>query len=121
MSLGLGLLDFGFYLAMTARRRATSFAVLRALGWNSDKLWGLLTVEQATLITPALFIGVLLGGLLAYLLLPFLALLGGETLQFPLLEITQLLIALVVSFALLLGVTAAFLQRMSINQVLREE
>jgi len=121
VSLGLGLLDFGFYLAMTARRRATSFAVLRALGWNSDKLWGLLTVEQATLITPALFIGVLLGGLLAYLLLPFLALLGGETLQFPLLEITQLLIALVVSFALLLGVTAAFLQRMSINQVLREE
>ncbi|MEO8394896.1 MAG: hypothetical protein ABI700_18010, partial [Chloroflexota bacterium] len=27
VSLGLGLLDFGFYLAMTARRRATSFAV----------------------------------------------------------------------------------------------
>ncbi|MBN8637196.1 MAG: FtsX-like permease family protein [Anaerolineae bacterium] len=121
VSLGLGLLDFGFYLAMTARRRATSFAVLRALGWNSNKLWRLLTVEQAALITPALVIGVLLGGLLAYLLLPFLALLGGETLQFPLLEITYLLIALVVAFALLLGITAAYLQRMSINQVLREE
>ncbi len=121
VSLGLGLLDFAFYLAMTARRRATSFAVLRALGWHSQKLWGLLTVEQAALITPALLVGVLLGGLLAYLLLPFLALLGGETLQFPIPEISQLLIVLVLAFALLLGTTVIFLQRMSVNQVLREE
>ena len=121
VSLGLGLLDFGFYLAMTARRRATSFAVLRALGWHSGKLWRLLTVEQAALITPALVVGVLLGGLLSYLLLPFLALLGGETLQFPIFEITRLLIALVIAFALLLTATAAYLQRMSLNQVLREE
>ncbi|MEO8395774.1 MAG: FtsX-like permease family protein, partial [Chloroflexota bacterium] len=112
---------FGFYLAMTARRRATSFAVLRAMGWNSRKVWGLLTVEQATLIAPALVVGVLVGEGLSYLLLPFLSLLGGATLRFPLLEIGGLLLALIVGFAILLGVTAITLQRMSLNQVLRQE
>ena len=121
VSLGLGLLDFGFYLAMTARRRATSFAVLRAMGWNARKVWGLLTVEQATLIVPALIVGVLVGAGLAYLLLPFLTLLGGATLRFSLLEISGLLLALIVGFAILLGVTAVRLQRMSLNQVLRQE
>jgi len=121
VSLGLGLLDFGFYLAMTARRRATSSAVLRAMGWNSCKVWGLLTVEQATLIIPALVVGVIVGAGLAYLLLPFLTLLGGATLSFPLLEIGGLLLALLFGFTLLLGVTAVTLQRMSLNQVLRQE
>ncbi|MEP7293113.1 MAG: FtsX-like permease family protein, partial [Chloroflexota bacterium] len=119
VSLGLGLLDFAFYLAMTARRRATSFAVLRAMGWNSRKVWGLLTVEQAALVTPALVVGVALGALLAYLLLPFLALLGGEALRLPFDQIGGLLVALVFAFALLLGITARFIQRMSVHTVLR--
>ncbi len=121
VSLGLGLLDFGFYLAMTARRRATSFAVLRAMGWNAGKVWGLLTVEQATLVTPALIVGVAVGVGLAYVLLPFLALLGGASLRFPAAEIGGLLLALVIGFAILLGATAVALQRMSLNQVLRQE
>jgi hypothetical protein len=119
VSLGLGILDFGFYMAMTAQRRAMSFAVLRAMGWNSRRLWGLLTVEQTALVIPALAIGVGLGAALAYLLLPFLALLGRESLLLPLSGIGGLLVALIIAFTALLGGTAIFLQRMNVNQTLR--
>ena len=119
VALALGLLDFAFYLAMTARRRANAFAVLRALGWKAERLWGMLTVEQAALVAPALIIGVGLGGVLAYLLLPFLALIGDETLRFPMGQIGMLLVALVVGFAALLSWAAVTLRRMSVNQMLR--
>jgi hypothetical protein len=62
---------------------------------------------------------VALGGALAYLLLPFLELVGGEALRFPLLEVGGLLLALVISFSLLLGLTALFLRRQQVHQVLR--
>ena len=71
------------------------------------------------LITPALLIGSLIGAGLAYLLLPFLALVGGETLQLPLLGMIGLLLTLVVSFTILMGAAAVLLRRMSVNQVLR--
>ncbi len=119
VSLALSVLDFGFYLAVTARRRAVSFAVLQSMGWESRNIWGQLAVEQAALITPALLVGVALGGALAYLLLPFLELIGGEALRFPLLEVGGLLLALVIAFSLLLAVTAVFLRRRQVHQVLR--
>jgi len=119
VSLILGLLDFGFYLAMTTSRRASSFAVLRAFGWQGARVWGLLTIEQAALVLPALVIGLGLGGMLAYLLLPFLALFGDEALRFPLGQIGVLLFALVIGFAVLLIWAAFVITRMSVGQALR--
>lgn len=119
VSLLLSLLDFGFYLVVTARQRAFSFGVLRALGWDARHIWRLLFVEQVVLIAPALVIGSLLGLGLAYLLLPFLALVGSETLRVPWLAVGGLLLALVIAFTALMGVAAIFLRRMSVNQVLR--
>lgn len=60
-----------------------SYAVLQAMGWQPRRLLGLLSVEQAAFITPALFVGVLLGLLVAALMLPFLALTGQQVLQIP--------------------------------------
>ncbi|MBN1680278.1 MAG: ABC transporter permease [Anaerolineae bacterium] len=119
ISLGLSLLDFGFYLMVTARQRSYTFAVLRSLGWNAGHIWRLLFIEQIVLIAPALIIGSAIGAGLAYLLLPFLALVGGENLQLPWLGLLGLLLVLVVSFTILMGVAAIFLRRMSVNQVLR--
>ncbi|NUQ07049.1 MAG: FtsX-like permease family protein [Anaerolineae bacterium] len=119
ISLLLGLLDFAFYLVMTASRRATTFAVLRAMGLNGARLWGLLTAEQLTLIVPAIGVGVLLGALLAALLIPFLSLYGDEGLLIPVGQIGGLLLVFIVSFtALLTGATIA-LTRSKIGQVLR--
>ncbi len=121
VSLSLSLLDFAFYMAVTTRRRAVSFAVLRSIGWDAGKIWGLLTVEQAAFITPALFVGVTLGTLLAYLILPFLGLIGASTLQVPVMGVLGLLLILIASFTLLLSITAHVLRRASLNRILRLE
>jgi hypothetical protein len=119
VSLLLSLLDFGFYLAVTARRRSLGFAVLQALGWNANHLWALLVAEQTALVIPALLVGVALGAALAYVILPFLALVGGETLKLPILGLIGLLVALVVGFGVLLFATALWLRKLNVNQVLR--
>ena len=66
-----------------------------------------------------LIIGVLLGLGLAYLILPFLALIGSQTLQLPLMGILLLLLVFVIAFVLILRLTAAILHRFSLNQVMR--
>ncbi len=119
VSLALALLDFGFYLAMTVSRRATSFAVLRAFGWQRAQVWGLLIFEQAALVVPALVIGLGLGVMLAYLLAPFLALFGDETLRFPMAQIGVLYVVLVIGFAALLAGTAVIISRVGVGQALR--
>ena len=119
ISLLLSLLDFAFYLVVTARQRLFTFGVLRALGWDTRHIWQLLFVEQAALVGPALVVGSAIGAALAYLLLPFLALAGAETLRMPWLSWLGLLATLAGGFALLMGVAAALLRRMSVNQVLR--
>ena len=79
----------------------------------------MLFVELVVLNTPALVIGSLIGMGLAYLLLPFLALVGSETLRVPWRALGGMLLALVAAFTVLMGVAAIFLRRMSVNQVLR--
>jgi ABC-type antimicrobial peptide transport system permease subunit len=113
------LLDFAFYIAVTAKQRSFTFGVLRSLGWNSGNIWKLLFIEQITLVTPALIIGTVIGVGLAYLLLPFLVLVGSSTLQLPILKLLLLIAAMVGGFTFLLILTALWLRRMSVNQVLR--
>lgn len=119
VSLMLSLLDFAFYMAMTVRRRATTFGVLRALGWRARDLMLLLIVEQAAFITPALIMGIGIGLILAYLILPFLALIGALTLLVPVGQIMLLVILLVVSFTSMLLLTTQTLRRVSLNAVMR--
>lgn len=119
VSLLLSLLDFAFYLAVTARRRSLGFAVLRALGWNLNRIWALLVTEQAVLVIPALLVGIALGAALAYVILPFLALFGGAALSLPLRSLGILFLALLVGFGVLAFVAAWWLRRLNINQVLR--
>ncbi|GAB4420962.1 MAG: hypothetical protein Kow00106_17750 [Anaerolineae bacterium] len=119
VALGLAVLDFAFYLAVTARRRAVSFAVLQAIGWEARNIWGLLAVEQAVLITPAMMVGLVLGALLAYLLFPFLTLVDNATFSFPLKAVASLLLILAVAFVLLLTATSAVVRRIGPAQTLR--
>lgn len=120
VSLGLAVLDFGIYLAMSVRQRATSFAVLRAMGWDTRHIWGLLAIEQTALAVPALLVGTALGILLAYLLLPFLTLTRVPALQLPPGELLALLAMLLISFVALLSWTASALRRHKAHEILRE-
>lgn len=115
----LSLLDFAFYIVVTAKQRSFTFGVLRSLGWNANNIWQMLLIEQITLVIPAIIIGSLLGAGLAYLLLPFLSLVGGATLQIPIVSVLLLILTLVIGFVILLVFTAMWLRQMSVNQVLR--
>ncbi len=119
VSLILSLLDFGFYLAVTAKRRSLGFAVLQALGWNGQRIWAQLVAEQTVLVIPALIVGVILGGALAYVILPFLRLLGGVTLILPPGNLAALLLTLLAGFGALTLGAAWWLRRLNINRVLR--
>ena len=119
VSFTLSLLDFAFYIAVTAKQRSFTFGVLRSLGWDANNIWRMLLVEQITLVIPALIVGSLLGAALAYLLLPFLSLVGGATLSIPMLDLLVLILTLVGGFVALLVFTALWLRQMSVNQVLR--
>ncbi|MFN8420741.1 MAG: ABC transporter permease [Anaerolineae bacterium] len=119
VSLLLSLLDFAFYLVVTARRRSLGFAVLRSLGWNVNNIWVLLVAEQAALVVPALLVGIGLGAGLAYVILPFLALAGGQTLQVPTVSLLILVIILLLGFGALSLGAAGWLRRLNVNQVLR--
>ncbi len=115
----LSLLDFAFYIVVTAKQRSFTFGVLRSLGWNANNIWQMLLIEQITLVIPAIIIGSILGAGLAYLLLPFLSLVGGATLQVPILSVLILIFTLMMGFVILLIFTALWLRQMSVNQVLR--
>ncbi|MCB9451386.1 MAG: hypothetical protein H6672_08090 [Anaerolineaceae bacterium] len=119
LALALILLDFAFYLGVSLRRRAVSFAVLRVMGWRRNHLLGLMLVEQAAFITPALLVGVLLGVLMAYVILPFLALIGGTTLQLPVGAVALLLGTLVGSFSVLLLALGFAYQRGGLADTMR--
>jgi FtsX-like permease family len=119
VSLLLSLLDFGTYLAATARRRAIGYAVLQAMGWQRQRIWAQVICEQAVLVLPALVIGVLLGVVLGYLILPFLSLAGGVALVLPAVSILVLIAILLVGFTWLAAGAAAWLVRLDVNQTLR--
>lgn len=119
VSLALILLDFAFYIVVSMKQRAMAFAVLRAMGLTRRSILGLLSVEQAAFITPALVIGVLLGLLVAYIILPFLALIGSTTLQMPLDDVVLLLGVLVTAFTLMLVVMAVTFQRRGMTDAMR--
>jgi FtsX-like permease family len=119
VSLWLSLLDFAFYMAVTARRRSLGFAVLRALGWNINRIWLQLLAEQTMLILPALLIGIALGAILAYVILPFLALFSGTTLTVPISGVLFLAGSLIIGFIVLSFFTARWLRGLDMNRVLR--
>lgn len=119
ISLGLILLDFAFYMSVTIRQRTTSFAVLRAMGWERKKIWGQLLFEQIAFITPALIVGFGFGMLLGYLILPFLGIEGISYLQLPLVDFGVLTLILIGGFAVILMIFGILLGRLAINQMIR--
>jgi len=120
VSLSLGILSFALYLIMMARRRSLSFAILQAMGWSSNHLWRLLLVEQLALLIPAIIVGVLLGIVLGYMVLPFLSLSGTTILLIPIGQIGLLVFGFMAIFLTLIGIMSITLGRLQITSTLRQ-
>ncbi|QPC81386.1 ABC transporter permease [Phototrophicus methaneseepsis] len=119
VSLILSLIDFGFYLAVTIQQRSLTFATLLAMGWPTRAVVRMLLIEQAAFVVPSLVIGLLIGGVLAYLLLPLLGLLGTLALQVPILPIAALGAILIGAFVLMLWLMAGVLRRAQVATMMR--
>ncbi len=75
----LAVLGSLIYSALTARQRATQFAVLRTLGASGGQLVRLLLGEQLAIYLFGLLVGTVLGALLATATLPYLEFGGGQS------------------------------------------
>ena len=65
----ISLGSFAAHLVFITSQRRSQFAVLRAIGWDSNQLYGLLLLEQLVLVLSGLLLGTGLGILLAWLTL----------------------------------------------------
>ena len=65
----ISLGGFAAHLVFIISQRRSQFAVLRAIGWDSNQLYGLLLLEQMVLVLSGLILGTGLGVLLAWLTL----------------------------------------------------
>ncbi len=119
ISIILILIDFSFYIAITTQRRRQEYAVLQALGWEYRKLWRLILTEQAIFLFPALFIGAILGMLIAILVSPFMSLTTNQALQVPITQFVLLCTALVTAFAGILRLIANYVHRIKPADALR--
>jgi ABC-type lipoprotein release transport system permease subunit len=77
------VLGFAVSAAVSTSERTTEFAVLRSLGLSSRQLSAWLALEGGITVLLALVGGILLGGLVAWLVLPFVSLAGEGGKPFP--------------------------------------
>jgi hypothetical protein len=122
----LSLVGFGTHFVLSARRRATSYGVLRAMGASAGQIYNSLIVEQLVLIVFGLGFGTCLGVLLNRLVLPGLPLtLGAQAAVppfYPLEDwwaVGRLYLALSLAFLVILGGATIWLWQARVHRILR--
>ncbi len=122
----LSLLGFATHFYMSARQRATSYGVLRAIGLSPRQLYTTLILEQLVLLLSGLAIGTGLGYLLNQLTLTDLPItLDGTPTIPPFIpqsgwqDVGQIYLTLTIAFLMTLGIATLLLWRSQLHQVLR--
>jgi hypothetical protein len=122
----LSLVGFATHFYTSARRRATVYGVMRAMGLSPRQLYGSLVLEQVVLILAGLALGTVLGVLLNQLTLPRLPVTLGDQLPIPpfrphsdWLAVGRIYVGLALAFLVSLGVATALLWRARVHRILR--
>ncbi|MCP5099952.1 MAG: ABC transporter permease, partial [Chloroflexi bacterium] len=122
----LSLLGFATHFYMSARQRAMSYGVLRAIGLSPRQLYTILTLEQVVLVLSGLAVGTGLGYMLNQLTLSDLPItLGGSAPVPPFIPqsgwqgVGQIYLTLAIAFLITLGLATILLWRSQLHQVLR--
>jgi hypothetical protein len=120
------VVGFAVSAAVSTSERTTEFAVLRSLGLSSRQLSGWLALEGGITVLLALVGGIFLGGLVAWLVLPFVSLAGEGGKPFPevIVELPWEAVALLAGsllavLALVVGAQLLLLRRLSLAPALR--
>ena len=122
----LSLVGFATHFYTSARRRATTYGVMRAMGLSPRQLYGSLVLEQVVLILAGLALGTVLGVLLNQLTLPRLPITLGEQPPIPpfrphsdWLAVGRIYVGLAMAFLTSLGIATMLLWRGRVHRVLR--
>jgi len=120
------VVGFAVSAAVSTSERTTEFAVLRSLGLSSRQLSGWLALEGGITVLLSLVGGIVLGGLVAWLVLPFVSLAGEGGRPFPevIVELPWEAVALLAGsllavLALVVGVQLILLRRLALAPALR--
>jgi hypothetical protein len=120
------VVGFAVSAAVSTSERTTEFAVLRSLGLSSRQLSAWLALEGGITVLLALLGGILLGGVVAWLVLPFVSLAGEGGRPFPevIVELPWEAVALLAGsllavLALVVGVQLLLLRRLALAPALR--
>jgi ABC-type antimicrobial peptide transport system permease subunit len=122
----LSLVGFATHFYTSARRRATIYGVMRAMGLSPRQLYGSLVLEQIVLIFAGLALGTGLGVLLNQLTLTRLPITLGDQPPIPpfrphsdWLAVGRIYLGLALAFLLSLGAATLMLWRARVHRVLR--
>lgn len=117
---------FAVSAAVSARERLTEFALLRALGLSSRQLAGWLSLEHSALVAFSLLMGTILGLLLAWLVLPLIAITQAATqavpdviVVYPWLDILALELVIALILVIVVIVMTTVLRRIGLGTLLR--
>lgn len=117
---------FAVSAVVSARERITEFALLRAVGLSTRQLRAWLTLEHGVLIVISLAFGTFIGLMLAWLILPLIAITQEATraipdviVIYPWNSIIRLELLLIVMLSAMVAVLSAALRRLGLGAVLR--
>lgn len=117
---------FAVSAAVSARERLTEFALLRALGLSPRQLVGWLSLEHSVLVAFSLIMGTVLGLLLAWLVLPLIAItqaarqaVPGVIVVYPWLDILALELSVTFILIVVVIVMTTVLRRIGLGTLLR--
>ncbi|MBZ0277397.1 MAG: ABC transporter permease [Anaerolineae bacterium] len=121
VTLVMCLLGSGAYFSAVFRRRRMATGVLGALGWSERQVWRWVTGEQIILILAGQVMGIVLGGGLFALLVPFLTPIRGTLLALAPAGIAGLLVGGLVALLIVLMIVVTRFRRVSLPERLRPE
>lgn len=119
-------IGFAVNAAVSARERLVEFALMRAVGLSNRQLLAWLSLENALLVVFGLVGGTLLGVMLAWVVLPLIAItqaateaVPGVIVVYPWLTIFWLEMSIVAVLLAAVGLLAVMLRRMGLGALLR--
>lgn len=122
----LSLVGFATYMFLSARKRASSYGILRSLGLSTTQLYSSLVIEQLILILSGIFLGVILGSLINQIVLPGLPISFADMPAIPPFipkddwySVFRLIFIIIGGFLFTLAVGTFLLWRLKLHQVLR--
>lgn len=83
VTMAISMIGFIIYWILSIQARTLQFGILRAMGMRASKVMGMIAFEQVLISGVAIFVGLLIGGLMSELFVPLLGVAYGTTIVPP--------------------------------------